>query len=202
MTTPRTNTRERILEVAENLFAKQGFAATSVSEIAAEVGISSPGIYKHYANKLDIYEAVCAKLFAPLAEVTSQLQPTADFSETRKQIHEVMSALAANPNIARLVQHATLARDETLDLLSERWYRKFFAFFSDSATNPDREWINIPAAMAFHCMILGYVTLSPLHQAIFGIDPLEKSQLDAQLQLQQDMVDGLTQLVEKHRSPA
>ena len=60
----RRNTKERILDIAEDLFAQQGFGATSVSEIAVQVGISSPGIYKHFNNKLDIYEQVCQRLFA------------------------------------------------------------------------------------------------------------------------------------------
>ena len=190
----RRNTRERILEVAEERFAQQGFAATSISEIAVKVGISSPGIYKHFSNKLAIYEAVCERLLAPLAEATSQLDAASNFQEMRQQIQTVMGELSSKPNIARLVQHATLAQDETLTLLSERWYRKFFAFLSDSASNPDNEWINASTAIAFHCMILGYVTLAPLHQSIFGVDPLKPEQLNAQFQLQQDMVDGLNKL--------
>jgi AcrR family transcriptional regulator len=193
----RRNTKERILDIAEDLFAQQGFGATSVSEIAAQDGISSPGIYKHFSNKLDIYEQVCQRLFEPLAEATRGMAADADFAETRQQIHQVMSLLANKPNTARIVQHATLARDETLDLLSDRWYRKFFSTISDPASNPDKEWINVPTAMAFHCMILGYVTLAPLHKSIFGVDPLLPEQLEAQLQFQQDMVDGLSSLVQR-----
>ena len=193
----RRNTKERILDIAEDLFAQQGFGATSVSEIAALVGISSPGIYKHFSNKLDIYEQVCQRLFEPLAEATRGMAADADFAETRQQIHHVMSLLANKPNTARIVQHATLARDETLDLLSDRWYRKFFSTISDPASNPDKEGINVPTAMAFHCMILGYVTLAPLHKSIFGVDPLLPEQLEAQLQFQQDMVDGLSSLVQR-----
>ena len=193
----RRNTKERILDIAEDLFAQQGFGATSVSEIAVQVGISSPGIYKHFNNKLDIYEQVCQRLFAPLADATRGLAADADFADTRQQIHQVMSLLANKPNTARIVQHATLARDETLDLLSDRWYRKFFSTISDPASNPDKEWINVPTAMAFHCMILGYVTLAPLHKSIFGVDPLHPDQLEAQLQFQQDMVDGLSSLVQR-----
>lgn len=193
--TTRRNTRERILQVAEDLFAQQGFAATSISEIAVQVGISSPGIYKHFSNKLAIYEEVCERLMAPLVEKTGKLHTAANFIEIREQIHTIMNDLAARPNIARLVQHATLAEDETLKLLSERWYRKIFAFISDGANNPNIEWIHAPTAMAFHCMILGYVTLAPLHQSILGIDPMEPKQLEAQLQLQHDMVDGLNLLL-------
>ncbi|WP_372864046.1 TetR/AcrR family transcriptional regulator [Spongiibacter sp.] len=193
--TTRRNTREKILEVAEQLFAKQGFAATSVSEIAARVGISSPGIYKHFNNKLAIYEEVCERLMAPIVETSTKLHAAADFLEIREQLRTLMSDLSAKPNIARLVQHATLAQDETLTLLSERWYRKLFAFLNDGINDPDVEWIHAPTAMAFHCMILGYVTLAPLHQSIFGIDPMEPKQLEAQLQLQNDMVDGFNRLL-------
>ncbi len=195
----RRNTKERIVEVAEDLFAQQGFAATSVSEIAAQVGISSPGIYKHFNNKLDIYEEVCRRLFSPLAEATRDLDAKADFTETRQQIYQVMSLLAANPNVARLVQHATLAQDETLDLLSDRWYKKFFAYISDRATDPSVGAFNITSAMAFHCMILGYVTLAPLHEAIFGIKPLQEDQVEAQLQFQQTMVDGFNSLMQSQK---
>jgi hypothetical protein len=73
----------------------------------------------------------------------------------------------------------------------------FFSTISDPASNPDKEWINVPTAMAFHCMILGYVTLAPLHKSIFGVDPLLPEQLEAQLQFQQDMVDGLSSLVQR-----
>ena len=197
----RRNTRERILEIAEERFAKQGFAATSISEIAVRVGISSPGIYKHFSNKLAIYEAVCERLMAPLVEATSQLDTASNFQEMSQQIQAAMSALSDRPNIARLVQHATLAQDETLTLLSERWYRKFFAFLSDGASDPENEVISASTAIAFHCMILGYVTLAPLHQSIFGFDPLAPAQLDAQFQLQQDMVNGLHKLSAKHSKP-
>jgi TetR/AcrR family transcriptional regulator len=193
----RRNTKEKILDIAEDLFAQQGFAATSVSEIAARVGISSPGIYKHFSNKLAIYEQVCQRLFAPLAEATRGMAASADFADTRLQIYQVMSLLASKPNTARIVQHATLARDETLDLLSDRWYRKFFSNISDPASNPDKDWINIPTAMAFHCMILGYVTLAPLHHSIFGVDPLQPEQLEAQLRFQQSMIDGFNSLVQE-----
>ncbi len=197
---PRRNTRERIIDIAEDLFAQKGFAATSISEIAVRVGISSPGIYKHFSNKLAIYEEVCQRLFAPLADATAELNPAGNAAEFRQQIQLVLTELASHPNIARLVQHATLAQDETLTLLTERWYQRFFSFMSDGAINPQNQVINIPAAMAFHCMILGYVTLAPLHKGIFGTDPLKADQLDAQLSLQQDMIMGLTELTRKQRS--
>ena len=55
-------TRERILDAAEQLFATRGYAETTLREIAAQVGIQNPSIYKHFATKAEIYEAVVERL--------------------------------------------------------------------------------------------------------------------------------------------
>ena len=68
-----TDTRERILDTAEELFARYGYAATSITDIADKVGIRGPGVYKHYRNKLHIYECVLARLFDPLHDVIESL---------------------------------------------------------------------------------------------------------------------------------
>ncbi|WP_433760266.1 TetR/AcrR family transcriptional regulator [Nocardia sp. CA-135398] len=53
-TTPslgRSDTRERILEVAMGLFAQRGFEACTVRDLAGAVGIKPPGIYSHFRSK-------------------------------------------------------------------------------------------------------------------------------------------------------
>ncbi|QTR05940.1 helix-turn-helix transcriptional regulator, partial [Saccharothrix algeriensis] len=44
----RADTRRRIEIAAVRLFARQGFAATSVRDIAREAGISTGLMYRHY----------------------------------------------------------------------------------------------------------------------------------------------------------
>jgi TetR/AcrR family transcriptional regulator len=41
--------------------------------------------------------------------------------------------------------------------------------------------------MAFHSMLLGYLTLAPLHQAIFASDPLTEDALEELLGLQEQL---------------
>ncbi len=45
------NTKERIFEVAVNLFSVKGFDGVSVRDIAEEVGIKASSLYNHYKNK-------------------------------------------------------------------------------------------------------------------------------------------------------
>jgi AcrR family transcriptional regulator len=66
------NTRERILDTAIELFARQGIAGTSLRQIAQAVGIKESAIYAHFEGK----EALCPAIFAqfgPPAAVIDEL---------------------------------------------------------------------------------------------------------------------------------
>jgi AcrR family transcriptional regulator len=52
------STRERLLDASLELFARHGYAATSVRMIAAEVGIRDSAIYAHFPSKQAIYAAL------------------------------------------------------------------------------------------------------------------------------------------------
>lgn len=55
-------TKERIVEEASRLFAKKGYGAVNVEEIAQAVGIKAPSLYKHYKNKQEIFDAVVQEM--------------------------------------------------------------------------------------------------------------------------------------------
>ena len=56
------DTKEKILMTALHLFAREGYEAVSVSMIAAELGITKGALYKHYANKLGIFDAILSRM--------------------------------------------------------------------------------------------------------------------------------------------
>jgi AcrR family transcriptional regulator len=70
------STRERILDVALDLFTDQGFDATSMREIAERLHISKPAIYYHFASKEEILMALHMRLHefgrAALARLAGQ----------------------------------------------------------------------------------------------------------------------------------
>ncbi|MGH3253512.1 MAG: SACE_7040 family transcriptional regulator [Trebonia sp.] len=56
--------REEILAQAAHLFARRGFHGVTIDDIGAAVGISGPGIYRHFASK----EAVVAEMLLDISQ--------------------------------------------------------------------------------------------------------------------------------------
>lgn len=55
-------TKERILVAALGLFARRGYEAVSVSDIAGELGMTKGALYKHYRSKRDIFDHIVARM--------------------------------------------------------------------------------------------------------------------------------------------
>ena len=100
---PRAQRREQILAAATEAFARSGFAATSLEDIAAQAGIARVILYRHFDSKTDLYQAVldrmCARLDAHVAE------PAGGFTDA--SIDGLLAAAAESPAGFRLLfQHA------------------------------------------------------------------------------------------------
>ena len=68
--------RELILKQAADLFARAGYAATSMNEVAGACGLSKPALYHYFKDKnallLEICDAHISRLIALVAEVDQQ----------------------------------------------------------------------------------------------------------------------------------
>jgi AcrR family transcriptional regulator len=58
----KADTRERILDVALDLFTRQGFDGTSLRQIAEELGLTKAALYYHFESKDDILLALHMRL--------------------------------------------------------------------------------------------------------------------------------------------
>ena len=52
------DTKERILAAALDLFSQNGYAGTNIRELTASLGLVKSGVYKHFAGKEDIWNAL------------------------------------------------------------------------------------------------------------------------------------------------
>lgn len=78
------DTKERILETALELFSQNGYAGTNIRELSASLGLVKSGVYKHYASKEAIWNALLDQMIAYYGEhfgSAEQLPPVPDSLE-------------------------------------------------------------------------------------------------------------------------
>ena len=66
--TKSDDTRARIIETADTLFRRLGFAKTAVADIAGELGMSPANVYRFFPSKNAVVEAICQRCLSELDE--------------------------------------------------------------------------------------------------------------------------------------
>lgn len=82
--------REQVLDAAARLFARNGYAATSVRQLADEAGFTKAGLYYHVRGKEDLLEAICAESIEAILEEVEQA--VAGSAEPAEQLAAVIGA--------------------------------------------------------------------------------------------------------------
>ena len=63
-----SDTKERILEAALEMFSQNGYAGTNIRELSASLGLVKSGVYKHYESKEAIWNALLDQMIAYYGE--------------------------------------------------------------------------------------------------------------------------------------
>ncbi|MDX2170514.1 MAG: TetR/AcrR family transcriptional regulator [Deltaproteobacteria bacterium] len=108
--------RDQVLRVAAALFARRGFRGVGLREIAGEVGIRAPSLFKHFKSKHALYNAVLLSIFARLNDVADRLDGAAPF-ETRLEefVSGYIDLVATDPNVVPLLFRELMERSEVMD---------------------------------------------------------------------------------------
>lgn len=181
-------TRERILDQAEVLFASRGFAGTSVRDIATSAGLTPASLYNHFSNKDALYRSVLARGVQPLIERLGELATSDDLSESGHRIIEgIMDHLAEHSHLPRLVALEAATGGEHLSELARDWIRPLIdqgtATIEDEWNKGNSVWSPEEAPFAITAwlhLIFGYFAMAPLLQEVLGRDPLSKECLAEQ----------------------
>ena len=141
----RAERREQILAAATRAFARSGFAATGLDDIAAEAGVTRVILYRHFDSKTDLYQAVldrfCGVLSAHVAE------PVGGFTDA--SIDGLLQAAAAEPAGFRLLfQHS--AREPEFKAQADQFRADITqaAYLQISTMLPDDAWARWAAQLA------------------------------------------------------
>jgi AcrR family transcriptional regulator len=113
MPTADGSTRDQILDAAEALFARQGFAATTIKEIGTAAGVNSALLYYYFADKATLYEAVLRRVITLMATTAGERLGASPSPEAgvRAFLAAQVEVMAGNPSIPKLLMREMLDHD-------------------------------------------------------------------------------------------
>jgi AcrR family transcriptional regulator len=155
-----SDTRERILEVASDLFIEQGYDATSLREISGKVGVTKAALYYHFANKQDILRALAAPAMAATPTVLSLLpERPVDITQWAGVVAGLSDWLLENRKVLLLfernhgVMHELANESENFEM-HELLHERVDAIFSDEAVPLD-DRIRMAASLGVLLSVFG-----------------------------------------------
>lgn len=109
---PKTKTKgertaNRIMDIAEELFAAHGYDGTSLRQIAEKADIAQPGLYNHFSSKEALYQAVLFRALNPMTQALSRYIDTASTLKEYTDLPAIITdILLDHPTMAVLFQRA------------------------------------------------------------------------------------------------
>ena len=99
-------TRERILDAAEDVFYDKGVSNTSLNDVAQAAGVTRGAIYWHFKNKSDLFDAMCRRVRDPMISMIEGMadRTTADpLGQLRTGCAFVMQQVVENPHYRKVL---------------------------------------------------------------------------------------------------
>ena len=110
---PVASSREKILETAEALFARVGFAGVGLREVAERVGLSKSSLFHHFPSKVSLWLAVLERV---LGKIESRVGGTTvgggmPLARLERWLDALIDTLAENPTFAPVLLRALFEED-------------------------------------------------------------------------------------------
>jgi TetR/AcrR family transcriptional regulator len=108
------SSRDKILDVAEALFARRGYAGVGLREVAEQVGLGKSSLFHHFPSKADLYLSVLRRVFERIDE---RVRPSVEGAggpaeRLDRGVDALIDALAEHPTTARLLLRGLFEDDD------------------------------------------------------------------------------------------
>lgn len=102
---PPPETRQRLLDVALDLFSRKGYAATSVRELVEAAGVTKPVLYYYFKSKEGLYLSLVGSAIADFTKAAAQLRqkPGGIRERVRNYCLALFDIFKARLAVARLI---------------------------------------------------------------------------------------------------
>lgn len=116
------STKERLLDAAEKLFAKNGFYGTSIREIAEQIGLTKQALLHHFKTKEKLYAAVLERVALLLhAGVKEAIEEEGTELEKLERVVDYLSAWPRYDVDGPMLVMRELLDNQERALHAEKW---------------------------------------------------------------------------------
>ena len=137
--------RLQILKVAVRLFSQKGFRGTTTKEIANEAGVSEAMVFRHFANKDELYNAILDhKACSGDTLNPEQIVAEAVAEKDDRAVFERL-ALAAlehherDPEFQRLLLYSALEGHELAEMFFEKFVKRVYELLGNYVRERQRD---------------------------------------------------------------
>ncbi|MGQ0824555.1 MAG: TetR/AcrR family transcriptional regulator [Actinomycetota bacterium] len=181
-----TSTKEQIIDVARRRFSDHGYAGTSLTEIADEVGIRRPSLLYHYPSKEALYRAVLLESFAEWVDLVDQAieGPREGWPQVERMLRAAFRFFEERPDFVRLVRWEALEgglflRNELAVLLRPLFDRGADFLEREMEAGRLRHYDARQLLLTGYGAVLSYLSDAPLMTGLLDADPLSPMALRA-----------------------
>ncbi|MCY7376678.1 MAG: TetR/AcrR family transcriptional regulator [Pyrinomonadaceae bacterium] len=129
--------RLQILKVAINLFSQRGFSGTTTKEIARAASVSEAMVFKHFANKEELYSAIldhkaCSRRFKdPFEELVEKTAAKDDFGVFYTMALNALDHHSEDGGFLRLMLHSALEEHDLSRMFFESFITDVYDFLGN-----------------------------------------------------------------------
>jgi AcrR family transcriptional regulator len=110
------DTRQKILSSATKLFSTQGYATTSLAQVAKEAQVSKALIFWHFASKEDLFRTALTESLVPYSiDVIEALSGLDEFEQIGKLIDVYFEFVSQNVYSVRFLLSLVVREEKNLD---------------------------------------------------------------------------------------
>jgi TetR/AcrR family transcriptional regulator, acrAB operon repressor len=107
-------TRDKILDGAEDLFARRGFSGVGMREVAEAAGLSKSSLFHHFKTKIELYAAVVGRILELIenALLRGLAHGGSPLERLDRWLDTLIDILVEHPNSARLLLRSLFEDDD------------------------------------------------------------------------------------------
>lgn len=191
------DTRERVLQTAQMLFAERGYRGTSLRDIARRIGIKAPSLLHHFPSKRLLYLAVLDRIFEGLEDAAGRVAMGQGSRQERMRdaISGAIDFLASRREFVRVLWQAMADESGVGGQLLKRRLPPLFSMAQNFIYRGQREGDFRAEVDPFHFLMslnsitIGYFTTAAAMRRMWNVNLLQPESIERRKRAVIDIVE-------------